>query len=203
MVDTSYPAFMATTKRARRASDAQTHAMHGQHFVDELDETTARGWSDGGSATSGSRSTKCAAIANATFERLAARAIEARAVGRVIDIPDDALDVLAWLYGAKHLHKALEVIQAGRVKRVVGEKSGRVMYAVTGSGSHEAPYLCFPSHFCTCRSFFWECVSRGEALACKHQLAARLASVLGACASSTVDDLLLGNMMMKYMSTST
>jgi hypothetical protein len=30
-----------------------------------------------------------------------------------------------------------------------------------------------------------------------------LASVLGACASSTVDDLLLGNMMMKYMSTST
>jgi predicted nucleic acid-binding Zn finger protein len=92
----------------------------------------------------------------------------------------------------------LEVIQAGRVRRVVAERSGRSMYAVHGSGAHEkSPYLCFPAHFCSCRSFFWECVNRGEALACKHQLAAKLASVLRCAKTTTVDDVLLGNMMMK------
>ena len=41
-------------------------------------------------------------------------------------------------------------------------------------------------------------MSRGEALACKHQLAAKLASVLGGHSTTTVDDVLLGNMMMRY-----
>jgi hypothetical protein len=34
-------------------------------------------------------------------------------------------------------------------------------------------------------------------LACKHQLAAKLASVLRCAKTTTVDDVLLGNMMMK------
>jgi hypothetical protein len=37
-------------------------------------------------------------------------------------------------------------------------------------------------------------------LACKHQLAAKLASVLGAHGTQTVDDVLLGNMMMTVLS---
>ena len=150
---------------------------------------------------------RCASIANAAFDALATRAMRARDAHRKFDVPDDALETLAWLYGAKHLRKALEVVQHGRVRRVVAERSGRAMYAVTGSGASggrggegrdETPYLCFPAHFCSCRSFFWESVSRGEALACKHQLAAKLASVLGAHSTTTVDDVLLGNMMMRY-----
>ena len=173
----SVPAFMAPTS----TSEAE-------------DASNPKRWRD---ASNDARH-RCAAIAEAAFDALARRARDARDANRAIDVPDDALEALAWLYGAKHLQKALEVTQAGRVRRVVAERSGRAMYAVHGSGAHEkSPYLCFPAHFCSCRSFFWECVNRGEALACKHQLAAKLASVLRCAKTTTVDDVLLGNMMMK------
>jgi predicted nucleic acid-binding Zn finger protein len=180
----SVPAFMGAAPARRRATSTS----------EAEDETNPKRWRD---ASNDARH-RCAAIAEAAFDALARRARVARDANRAIDVPDDALEALAWLYGAKHLQKALEVIQAGRVRRVVAETSGRSMYAVHGSGAHEkSPYLCFPAHFCSCRSFFWECVNRGEALACKHQLAAKLASVLRCAKTTTVDDVLLGNMMMK------
>ena len=180
----SVPAFMGaawTRRRATSTSEAE-------------DASDPKRWRD---ASNDARH-RCAAIAEAAFDALAKRARAARDANRAIDVPDDALEALAWLYGAKHLQKALEVMQAGRVRRVVAERSGRSMYAVHGSGAREkSPYLCFPAHFCSCRSFAWECVNRGEALACKHQLAAKLASVLRCAKTTTVDDVLLGNMMMK------
>ena len=60
---------------------------------------------------------RCASIANAAFDALATRAMRARDAHRKFDVPDDALETLAWLYGAKHLRKALEVVQHGRVRR--------------------------------------------------------------------------------------
>ena len=123
----------------------------------------------------------------------------------------DAAGALGQLHelttGGKELSLREQQLPLVKGRRVVAERSGRAMYAVTGSGASggrggegrdETPYLCFPAHFCSCRSFFWESVSRGEALACKHQLAAKLASVLGAHSTTTVDDVLLGNMMMRY-----
>ena len=180
----SVPAFMGASVARRRATSTS----------EADDESNPKRWRD---ASNDARH-RCAAIAEAAFDALAKRARAARDANRAIDVPDDALEALAWLYGAKHLQKALEVMQAGRVRRVVAERSGRSMYAVHGSGAHEkSPYLCFPAHFCSCRSFAWECVNRGEALACKHQLAAKLASVLRCAKTTTVDDVLLGNMMMK------
>ena len=180
----SVPAFMGAAPARRRATSTS----------EAEDASDPKRWRD---ASNDARH-RGAAIAEAAFDALARRARVARDANRAIDVPDDALEALAWLYGAKHLQKALEVMQAGRVRRVVAERSGRSMYAVHGSGAHErAPYLCFPAHFCSCRSFFWECVNRGEALACKHQLAAKLASVLRCAKTTTVDDVLLGNMMMK------
>ena len=46
--------------------------------------------------------------------------------------------------------------------------------------------------------FLGERESRQPGGTCKHQLAAKLASVLGAHSTTTVDDVLLGNMMMRY-----
>lgn len=177
------PAFMSHARVERRATR-------------ELEED-ARTWSD----ANGARDLRGAAIASAAFDELARRAIEARRAHRTLELPDEALEVLAWLFGESALRKALEALQGGRVRRVAAVGSGRAMYAVAsseGADGEKRSYLCFPSHYCSCRSFFWECVSRGEALACKHQLAARLASVLGAAQTTTVDDALLGNMMMKY-----
>jgi predicted nucleic acid-binding Zn finger protein len=184
------PSFLGGTA-ARRASDARRDARrrHGG------DERTPRGWSDASHAPGN----RCAAIDKAVFERLARRAVEAERARRPMELPDEALETLAWLHGAKHLQKALEVVQNGRVRRLVGEKSGRIVYTVGGSGANEAPYLCFPSHFCSCKAFSFECVNREESLACKHQLAAKLASVLGSHRTDVVDDLLLGNKMLELL----
>lgn len=173
-----------------------SHARAERRTARELEED-ARTWGD----ASGANGLRCASIASAAFDELAKRSIDARRKNRALDLPDDALEVLAWLHGESALRKALETLQGGRVRRVVAEGSGRAVYAVASSegvDGDKRSYLCFPSHYCSCRSFFWECVSRGEALACKHQLAARLASVLDAAQTTTVDDALLGNMMMKY-----
>lgn len=60
-------------------------------------------------------------------------------------------------------------------------------------------YLCFPAHYCSCRAFQWDVISRGDQLICKHQLAARIAEATGLHASSTVSDLLLAQLLEAYM----
>ncbi|KAG2498191.1 hypothetical protein HYH03_003945 [Edaphochlamys debaryana] len=100
------------------------------------------------------------------------------------DIPDDILASLHLLFG-KNLAKALEVVDAGGITAHVGERSGRTVYKVPGRGD---VYTVFPSHYCSCQSFMYDIVGRGEAVYCKHQLAVRLASVLRRVARAPCSD---------------
>lgn len=68
-----------------------------------------------------------------------------------------------------------------------------------GKSSKTEEYLCFPTHYCSCRAFQWDVISRGDQLICKHQLAARLAEATGLHASSVVTDLLLAQLLEAYM----
>lgn len=52
-------------------------------------------------------------------------------------------------------------------------------------------------HYCGCYSFFYDVVSRGEQQCCKHQLAARMASSLGAYSEIEVSDEHLAVMLSK------
>ena len=180
------PAFMSTAPASRSATDAGD----------------ARGFGASASSSNAMDKFSTATIASGVFDALAARILSARDENRAVDVPDDVLEALAWTWGESAVRKALETLQSGRVRRVTAARSGRAMYVVAsgdGAQGEKRAYLCFPTHFCSCRSFFWECVNRGETVGCKHQLAARLASVLGAHRDATVDDALLGNMMMKYV----
>ncbi|GLC41546.1 hypothetical protein PLESTB_000703400 [Pleodorina starrii] len=93
-----------------------------------------------------------------------------------IEIPDETLASLHMLYG-KNFAKALEVVDSGGIVCFVGERTGRTVYKVPGSRPPDQ-YLVFPSHYCSCQSFLYDVVGRSEAVCCKHQLAARLATVL-------------------------
>ncbi|KAJ9521095.1 hypothetical protein QJQ45_022803 [Haematococcus lacustris] len=52
-------------------------------------------------------------------------------------------------------------------------------------------YLVFPAHFCSCQAFFYEVVNKGEAVCCKHQLAARVSWSLQRCPVLVVSDVQL------------
>ena len=138
---------------------------------------------------------------------------------------DRHLECLAFIFKENHLANALELVQLGRVKRLVAERSGRSAFQVQGKSSSSSSssslatgaggtgttrkpgglkagaeeYLCFPSHYCSCRAFQWDVISRGEQLICKHQLAARIAEATGLHANSVVSDLLLAQLLEAYM----
>lgn len=57
--------------------------------------------------------------------------------------------------------------------------------------SHAPPAIASSNH----QAFFFDVVSKGEAVACKHQLAARLAEALGKARVSTVSDLALAHLL--------
>ncbi|KAG9455753.1 hypothetical protein H6P81_000261 [Aristolochia fimbriata] len=95
-------------------------------------------------------------------------------------VTDDQLSILHFLFG-KNLERATRIVDQRGVKRVIGEPSGRSLFQVVGESRRREEYICFPFHYCSCYSFFYETINRGEQLTCKHQLAARLASSVGAC----------------------
>lgn len=56
----------------------------------------------------------------------------------------------------------------------------RQLYLVKGSSGNQ--YVCLASSsYCSCPSFMFSVLGRGDALLCKHQLAVRLATAMGAC----------------------
>ena len=115
------------------------------------------------------------AIADAIFDEIRASGTETRAP----ELTDRHLEVLAAVFRENHLANALELVQTGRVKRLVAERSGRSCFQVQGKSAREE-YLVHPRHYCSCRAFQWDVVSRGDQLICKHQLAARIAQATGA-----------------------
>ncbi|PNW71914.1 hypothetical protein CHLRE_16g668000v5 [Chlamydomonas reinhardtii] len=112
------------------------------------------------------------------------------------DVPDDILASLHLLFG-KNFAKALEVVDGGGIVCFVGEHTGRRVYKVPGrrAGDH---YIVFPAHYCACQSFQYDVVGRSEAVACKHQLAARLAGVLGRTSVSRVPDYTIAHMLLEH-----
>ncbi|CAM8901499.1 unnamed protein product [Rhodiola kirilowii] len=102
-------------------------------------------------------------------------------------VTNDQLSVLHFLFG-KNMERAARIVDQGGVKRISGELTGRCIFQVVGESKRKEEYYCFPEHYCACYSFFYDIVSRGEQLCCKHQLAARLAAAVGACVEVKVSD---------------
>ena len=57
------------------------------------------------------------------------------------------------------------------------------------------PFNHPPTHSPLLQAFFFDVVSKAEALACKHQLAVRLAEALGKARTSTLGDLALADLL--------
>ena len=110
-------------------------------------------------------------------------------------VTDELLAALYCLFD-KHLAKALQIVDQGGVFCFVGERSGRRAIQVHGQ-SGEAYAVC-PAHYCSCQAFFFDVVSRAEAPACKHQLAARLAAALGKQRTSTVREEVLAEVLQQH-----
>jgi predicted nucleic acid-binding Zn finger protein len=105
---------------------------------------------------------------------------------------DEQLSSLHFIYGT-NLAKALQIVDQGGVACYVGAGSGRRVYLVHGHAAEH--YLVHPDHYCSCQAFFFDVVSKDEAVACKHQLAARLAAALGKAREQTVSDLHLAHLL--------
>lgn len=134
-------------------------------------------------------------------------------------LSDAHLTQLEYVFGENHLGRALDVAASGGVTRFVGKKSRRIVYAVratttSGSGKWTSPnngggmkgqqtptqqHLTYPDHFCACKGFAWDVISRDEKLMCKHMLAAALAESVGGCDEVEMDDVVLANLLTKEM----
>ncbi|BAF22079.1 Os07g0593200, partial [Oryza sativa Japonica Group] len=100
------------------------------------------------------------------------------------------------LFG-KNMVRACKILDEGGVRRVTGAPSGRSLFLVMGESRRKEEYICFPEHLCTCYSFFYDIVGRGEQLCCKHQLAARLAEAVSKHQDIEVTDEELAHMLAK------
>ncbi|KAI4295732.1 hypothetical protein L6164_035748 [Bauhinia variegata] len=102
-------------------------------------------------------------------------------------VNDEQLWTLHFIFG-KNFERATRIVDQRGVKRISGDPSGRSIFQVMGESRRKEEYMCFAENFCTCYSFFYDVVNRGEQLCCKHQLAARLAASLGTCVEVKVSD---------------
>jgi len=84
-------------------------------------------------------------------------------------------DELRRAFGARFT-AAWRLVKEGRVKKYVFKPSGRTQWIVVGN---EGDYLMYEaSGYCHCMDFYTS-IMEGEAKACKHLIAQRLASQLG------------------------
>ncbi|KAJ7563238.1 hypothetical protein O6H91_03G102200 [Diphasiastrum complanatum] len=78
-------------------------------------------------------------------------------------LTDEQLSILQFLCN-KNLERAMRILDLGGVERVVAEPSKRTVFRVLGESKGCDQYVCFPKHFCSCHSFFYDVVARGEQL---------------------------------------
>ncbi|XP_042434254.1 zinc finger SWIM domain-containing protein 7-like [Zingiber officinale] len=109
---------------------------------------------------------------------------------------DDHLSILHFLFG-KNLERATRIVDQGGVRKLSATPSRRSLFLVVGESRKKEEYICFPEHHCTCYSFFYDVVNRGEQLCCKHQIAARLAEAVGQLEEMEVSDEQLAVMLSK------
>ena len=135
-------------------------------------------------------------------------------------LSEEDLVKLEYIFGENHLGRALDVAASGGVTRLVGKKSRRTVYAVraTASGGGgggrkmksptnvtdggtkgQQQHLTYPDHFCACKGFAWDIISRDERLMCKHMLAAALAESVDGCDEVEMDDVVFANLLAREM----
>ncbi|KAK1300444.1 hypothetical protein QJS10_CPB13g00483 [Acorus calamus] len=102
-------------------------------------------------------------------------------------VTDDHLSILHFLFG-RNFERAARIVDEGGVRKISAVTSGRSLFVVVGESKRKEEYICFADHHCTCYSFFYDVVCRGEQLCCKHQLAAQLAEAVEAYVESDVSD---------------
>ena len=102
------------------------------------------------------------------------------------------------MFDAKHLENSLVMYQKRAVKKLVAVKSGRTCWQVRGKSGAKEEYLVFPTHYCSCRAFQWDVLSKGEQLICKHMLAVRIAEALDDYNVTEIDDALLAQLLEAY-----
>jgi len=100
-------------------------------------------------------------------------------------VSDERLMQLQLLFGPT-LEHALDLVDRQRVVQAVANPSGRTCFQVSSTGKNTEIYFCF-DHYCSCPSFLFT-VTKGEALFCKHQLAAFLAVALNKIRRQDMDD---------------
>lgn len=71
--------------------------------------------------------------------------------------------------------KAIKTVVSKRVKKYILQPSNRVRWIIVG---REEEYLVIPLVYCSCKDFFFY-VMTGEAYACYHLLAQRIAELSG------------------------
>ena len=113
-------------------------------------------------------------------------------------VTDRQLELLAFVFDAKHLENSLVMYQKRAVKKLVAVKSGRTCWQVRGKSGAKEEYLVFPTHYCSCRAFQWDVLSKGEQLICKHMLAVRVAEALDDYNVTEIDDALLAQLLEAY-----
>lgn len=95
----------------------------------------------------------------------------------------EALVALSALHG-RDLSKALLLLEHRAVSLFVGDPSGRRFASVTAGGGgggaehHRHRHSTLAPHFCSCESFFFDVVGKGEKPACKHLIASQVAEAL-------------------------
>ena len=115
-----------------------------------------------------------------------------------ITVTDRQLELLAFVFDEKHLEHALVIVQKRMLKKLVGTRSKRTCWQVRGKSGAKEEYLVYPTHYCSCRAFQWDVLSKGEQLICKHMLAVRVAEALDDYNSVDIDDALLAQMLEAY-----
>lgn len=100
-------------------------------------------------------------------------------------LKDEELLALNNLCG-QTLVQALDLVDRSSIK-LLSSPSGRKAYEVVGLS--KSTYLCLTSlKYCSCLSFQYTVLTKGESLMCKHLLSVRVADALGSVVHQTVSD---------------
>jgi len=98
----------------------------------------------------------------------------------------------------ERFHRAWQLVKEERVKRYVFKPSERVQWVVVGK---EREYLIYPAvAYCQCADS-WFAVRDGEAQACAHLIAQRIASKLGLFDVVEAEDQLFDTFMKEWRQT--
>ena len=213
--------FLSSTKRGNKLfKNGEGTEMNGKDLdadlEDEDEDEDAREDQEEEKIANETRRHRLDGCSIASISRAIFRDIRVKKQG----LSEEDLVKLEYIFGENHLGRALDVAASGGVTRFVGKKSRRTVYAVRatasggggGGGKMKSPtnvadggtkgqqqHLTYPDHFCACKGFAWDVISRDERLMCKHMLAAALAESVDGCDEVEMDDVVLANLLAREM----